>query len=235
MKDILGYLVQFYKWLDKLPCQIKTILILTLIGVMFLSFTNNNIKNYIDKKYNTEKELLLEQESYLEKAAPQINDLMESIIMRDSCMSNIILLNYHNSLISSNGLAYKHLTGISEKFRGLDNQPCIDSWQNLDYINFIDEIQKINQNDFTIIDKQDIAGKVRFPNIWYKLNKCEFEYAVLYPIRGTTESIGMLIVIYKEDCLPVIDLKYCHDIIYPGLHKLSILLDFNNLKKNYEN
>jgi len=48
--------------------------------------------------------------------------------MKDSCMSNIILLNYHNSLISSNGLAYKHLTGISEKFRGLDNQPCIDFW-----------------------------------------------------------------------------------------------------------
>lgn len=233
MNEILNYLIQFYKWLDRLPCQIKTILIFALIGVLFLSLTNSNIKSYIDKKYNSEKELLLKQESYLEKAAPQINELMDGIIMRDSCMSNAILLNYHNSLISSNGLAYKHLTGISEKFRGMDNYPCIDYWQDLDYINFIDEIQKINQNDFTIID-QEVTSKVRFPNFWYKLKKCEFKYAVLYPIRGTTESIGLLIVIYKEDCLPNIDLKYCHDIIYPGLHKLSILLDFNNIINSYE-
>jgi hypothetical protein len=35
--------------------------------------------------------------------------------------------------------------------------------------------------------------------------------------------------------MPIIDLKYCHDVIYPGLHKLSILLDFNNIINNYEN
>lgn len=233
MKEILNYLVQFYKWLDKFPCQLKTIVIITLIGFIFIISANNNIKNFIEKKYNSEKELLVKQESYLERVAPQINELIENIIMRDSCMSNVILLNYHNSLISSNGLAYKHLTAISEKFRGMDNYPCIDYWQGLDYVNFIDEIQKINQNDFTIIELQDVTNKVRFPNIWYKLKKCECKYAVLYPIRGTSEAIGMLIVIYK-DCMPNIDLKYCHDIIYPGLHKLSILLDFNNLKMNYE-
>ena len=233
MKEILKYFVQFYKWLDKLPCQFKTIIIVTLIGVALLSSTNSNIKNYIDKKYNSERELLVKQESYLEKAAPQINELMGDIIMRDSCMSNIILLNYHNSLISSNGLAYKHLTAISEKFRGIDNYPCIDFWQNLDYVNFIEEIQKIDQNDFIILN-QDTNSKIRFPNIWHKLKKCEFKYAVLYPIRGTTESIGMLIVIYKTD-MPNINLKYCHDIIYPVLHKLSILLDFNNIKNSYEN
>ncbi len=233
MKEILDYLVQFYKWLDRLPCQIKTILILGLIGVIFLSLANNNIKSYIDKKYNIEKEILVEQETYLEKVAPQINDLMQDIIIGDSCISNLILLNYHNSLISSNGLAYKHLTGISEKFRGMDNYPCIDFWTDLDYINYIDEIQKINQNDFTIID-QETTSKIRFPNFWHKLKKCEFKYAALYPIRGTEEAIGLLVVIYKDE-MPQINLKYSHDIIYPGLHKLSILLDFNNLKKNYEN
>jgi hypothetical protein len=70
----------------------------------------------------------MKQESYLEKVAPQIDDSMGDIIRGDSCIDNAILLNYHNSLISSNGLAYKHLTAISEKFRGLDNYPCIDFW-----------------------------------------------------------------------------------------------------------
>ena len=232
MGDILKYFVQFYNWLDKLPCQIKTILILTLIGVVFMSLANDNIKSYIDQRYKNERELLNKQESYLEKVAPQINNLMDEIIHRDSCMSNVILLNYHNSLMSSSGLAYKRLTGISEKFRGLDNSPCIDFWADLDYINYIDEIQKINQSDFTIID-QDPNNKIRFPNFSYKLKKCEFKYAVLYPLRGTEEAIGMLIVIYKED-MPNINLQYCHDIIYPSLYKLTILLDFNNIKKNYE-
>lgn len=233
MKEILNYLIQFYKWLDRLPCQVKTIIIITLIGVTFLSLMNDDIKNYLDKKYNIEKELLIKQENYLEKAAPQINTLMNDIIIGDSCMSNVLLLNYHNSLISSNGLAYKHLTGISEKFRGLDNYPCIDFWTNLDYVNYIDEIQKINQSDFTIMD-QETTSRIRFPNLWYKLKKSDFKYAVLYPIRGTEEAIGLLIVIYKDE-MPSIDLKYCHDIIYPSLHKLSILLDYNNIKENYEN
>ena len=233
MKEILAYLVQFYKWLDKLPCQIKTILIVTLIGLIGLTLTNNSIKQYIDSKYIEEKEQLYKQEDYLEKVAPQINSLMDEIIHKDSCMSNIILLNYHNSLMSSNGLAYKHLTGISEKFRGIDNSPCIDFWSDLDYVNFIDEIQKVDQNDFTIIN-QDPDSKIHFPNFWYKLKKCEFNHAVLYPIRGIEESVGMFIVIYKGD-MPVIDLKYCHDIIYPSLHKLTILLDYNNIKNNYEN
>ena len=226
------YLVQFYKWLDRLPCQVKTILILSLIGVVGLIFANNNIKEYLEDQYRQQQELLYEQESYLEKAAPQINDIMDKIIMSDECISNVLLLNYHNTLISSNGLAYKKLTAISEKFRGLDNNPCIDYWVELEYINFIDEIKKVNQNDFIIIDREP-NSQIRFPNFQYRLKKCEYNIAVLYPISGLNECVGMLVVIYKG-CNPDINIEYYHNNIYHSLQKLSILLDFNNIRKKYE-
>lgn len=232
MKEIISYFIQAYNWLDKLPCQVKTILIITLIGIFGMSIANTNIKQYFDKIHKEQKELVVQQENYLERVAPEVDELMDDFIKRDSCIDNVILLNYHNSLMSSNGLAYKNLTGISEKYRGLDNFPCIDYWQDLDYINYINEINKVNQNDYVIIDS-DINNQVRFPNFWHKLKKCEAKYAVLYPIRGINGPVGILIVLYKET-LPSIDLQYSHDKIYPSLHKLSILLDFNNVKKNYE-
>ncbi len=232
MKEIINYFVQFYKWLDKLPCQIKTILIITLIGIIGMTLTNNNIKSFIEHRYEQEKILIDKQEDYLEKVAPQINELMDNIIIRDSCASNVILLNYHNTLMSSNGLAYKKLTGISEKFRGLDNNPCIEFWEELDYINFVDEIKKIDYNNFIVLFK-DSDTKIRFPNIWYRLKKCEYNSAVLYSIKGINGTVGMLIVIYKN-AIPNINLEYYHNNIYPDIHKLSLLLDYNNIKHNYE-
>ena len=62
----------------------------------------------------------------------------------DPNADNVILLNYHNTLLSSNGLSYKYLTGICESFQGPDSKPCMQEWKELDYINYGEEIQKIN-------------------------------------------------------------------------------------------
>lgn len=221
-----------FNWVDGFSSQTKTIIIILCILFFVVLFVGQNTKAYLKERFNIEQTEKEKQEMYLEKAAPQINDFVQDIIEKDTLISNVLLLNYHNTLISSNGLAYKHLTAITEKFRGLDNNPCIDDWPELPYINYIQEVKKINQTTYTIWERND-ENRVNFPNFSYRLKKADAQYAVLYPIKGVDENVGMLIVIYKNE-IPTIDTSYYHKVIASSISRLAILLDYNTVKEKYE-
>lgn len=222
-----------FNWVDGFSSQTKTIIIILCILFFVVLFVGQNTKSYIKERFQLEQTKIEKQEMYLEKAAPQINDFVQDIIEKDSLISNVLLLNYHNTLISSHGLAYKHLTAITEKFRGLDNNPCIDDWPELPYINYIQEIGKINQTDYTIWERND-ENRINFPNLSYRLKKSDAQYAVLYPIKGVDDNVGMLIVIYKNK-KPTINTNYYHNVISPSISRLAILLDYTTVKEKYEN
>lgn len=221
-----------FNWIDGFSSQTKTLIIILGILLFVVLFVGQNTKAYIKERFNIEQIKKEKQEMYLEKAAPQINDFVQDIIEKDTLISNVLLLNYHNTLISSNGLAYKHLTAITEKFKGLDNTPCIEDWPELPYINYIQEIKKINQTTYTIWESND-ENRINFPNFTYRLKKSDAEYAILCPIKGVDENVGMLIVIYKNK-IPTINTDYYHKIIAPSINRLAILLDYNTVKEKYE-
>lgn len=221
-----------FNWIDGFSSQTKTIIIILCILLFVVLFVGQNTKAYIKERFKIEQTEKEKQEMYLEKAAPQINNFVQDIIEKDTLISNVLLLNYHNTLISSNGLAYKHLTAITEKFRGLDNNPCIDDWPELPYINYIQEIEKVKQTTYTIWEWND-ENRINFPNFSHRLKKSDARYAVLYPIKGVDENVGMLIVIYK-DKIPAIDTNYYHYVISPNISRLAILLDYDTIKAKYE-
>lgn len=222
-----------FNWIDGFSSQTKTIIIILCILFFVVLFVGQNTKAYIKQRFKIEQTEKEKQEMYLEKAAPQINNFVQDIIEKDTLISNVLLLNYHNTLISSNGLAYKHLTAITESFKGLDNDPCIDDWPELPYINYIQEIKKINQTAYTIWEEND-KNKINFPNFSFRLKKSDAQYAVLYPIKGVDDNVGMLIVIYKNE-MPTINTDYYHTVIDPSISRLAILLDYDTLKEKYEN
>lgn len=221
-----------FNWIDGFSPQTKTIIIILGILLFVVLFVGQNTKAYIKERFKMEQTEKEKQEMYLEKAAPQINNFVQDIIEKDTLISNVLLLNYHNTLISSNGLAYKHLTAITEKFRGLDNNPCIDDWPELPYINYIQEIEKVDQTTYTIWESND-ENRINFPNFTYRLKKSDAEYAILCPIKGVDENVGMLIVIYKNK-IPTINTDYYYKIIAPSISRLAILLDYNTVKEKYE-
>ena len=47
---------------------------------------------------------------------PKVQSILEDVIEKDESATNVLLLNYHNTLISSHGLPYKYLTGLCESF-----------------------------------------------------------------------------------------------------------------------
>ena len=84
--------------------------------------------------------------------ASELNGHVESILKQDLDATNVILLNYHNNVTSTNGLSYRYLTALTEKKRGFDTRSCIRVWKELEYINYEDELIKINRNGYLELD-----------------------------------------------------------------------------------
>lgn len=91
-------------------------------------------------------------EEYTRVITPYINDYCQRILDLDANATNVILLNYHNTLVSTNGLSYRYLTSIAEKRRGLETKSCLKIWKELDYINYGEELESINRNNYLTID-----------------------------------------------------------------------------------
>lgn len=95
---------------------------------------------------------------------PIINSDMEYILDHDEEASNVLLLNYHNTVTSTHGLSYRYLTSLTEKRRGIETSSCIRIWKELEYINYAEELERINSNKFLKVDS--LAQYERtFPNL----------------------------------------------------------------------
>jgi len=154
------------------------------------------------------------------------------MIKKDPNASNVILLNYHNTLLSSHGLSYKYLTAICEQFKGVDSKPCSEYWKELDYMNYGEEIHKITINSYMLISDLD-QSRDEFPKFTYLLERSGFKAATFYPLEGVNGTVGMIIVGYT-DSTSVVDVDYVREVIAPNIQPLSTLLDYDyihSLKK----
>ena len=95
-------------------------------------------------------------EKYTEMITPQVNGHIEHILMEDKDASNVLLLNYHNTLQSTHGLSYRYLTALTEKRRGYETKATIKIWKELEYINYGDELGRINEALKELLDDADL-------------------------------------------------------------------------------
>lgn len=233
---LLGKLKEVYKWIDSWSSGIKTMVIIMLAFLMvelhFSSHTKAILEDYRQTAV-TEKVLA---EKYTEMITPQVNEHMSHILAEDKDASNVLLLNYHNTLQSTHGLSYRYLTALTEKRRGYATKSTIKIWKELEYINYGDELEGINDNQFIRMDT--IQNYYRtFPNLVALLEESGAKSAALYPITGLDGAIGMVVVIYPHT--KKYYLGYYNSVIAPCIQPLSTLLDYNSVRKkfkmNYEN
>lgn len=169
-------------------------------------------------------------EEYTRVITPYINDYCQKILDLDEDATNVILLNYHNTLTSSNGLSYKYLTSISERRRGFETKSCIKIWKELDYINYGEELERINRNNYLIIDNIDQCQKI-IPNLYELLSLCGAKSAAFYPVKGIDSWVGMIIVLYPEN--KVYPNAYYRNVIMPVIQPMAILLDYNEMQDKF--
>lgn len=140
-------------------------------------------------------------------------------------------MNYHNTLVSTHGLSYRYLTALTEKKRGLDTKSCLRIWKELEYINYGDEIERINANKSLRMDSIPEYSS-RLPNLVELLQRSNAKSAAFYPLTGVEGPVGMLIVIYpiKKQYY----LGYYQSVISPSLQPLTTWLDYNSVKDKFK-
>lgn len=227
----LSRLEAIYGWINNLGPNVKTIIIIVLsvivIETSYRGHTKLILQDYTEQQ---QKEKYLAEE-YTKIIAPSINEYVERILAQDKDASNVILLNYHNTLVSTHGLSYRYLTALTEKKRGLNTKSTLRIWKELEYIYYGDEIAKINDNKSLRMDSiQSYAATL--PNLVELLQRCDAVSAAFYPLTGVEGPVGMLVVIYpiKKDYY----LGYYQSTISPSLQPLTTWLDYNSVKDKFK-
>lgn len=223
---------KIWSFIDSLNSQTKTLIIFLIIlfGVMYYSqHTNKNIiSDYIEQLDRKDQSA----DQYTITIAPKINDCITSIQKEDQDCFNVLLLNYHNSKKSLQGLRYLYLNCIAESPKGIYDSPIKQYWSELEYIYYQDELSRIhNQGYLRINDIKDI--KTSFPKLYHQLVISDAQSAAFYPIEGLDSPIGIIIVLYKHP--KIYNLGFYNSKISPYIQKLSTILDYpniNSFKKN---
>ncbi len=216
------------KWIDKIPSNAKTCIILFLIGSIFINYISYSNRDIL-KQYNIftqEKEQIAE--NYTFETASTINDYVSNICYKDTACFNVILLNYHNTQKSLQGYRYLYLNCLTEKPKGLEHEPLREYWSNLEYVYYEDELSKIHNCDYLLIKNIDNI-KSTMPKIYKKLQISEARAAIFYTIQGIQNPIGMIVILYSQ---PITNKS--NDLllsITSDIQKLAVVLDYENSKK----
>lgn len=226
---ILEILKECWNWIKNLHPEVVRVICFILIVLLIMNYTSSGIKDIFSDQLKSENVEKQKREAYTIEITPTVNKHIRDIISKDSNASNVILLNYHNTLLSSHGLSYRYLTAICEQFKGINSKPCSEYWKELEYMNYGEEVHKISTASCVIFSNLS-EMRESFPKFTYILERSGFKSAVAYPIEGVDGAVGMLIVGYEGEMTPVTT-DYIRKVIAPNIQPLSTLLDYNYVKK----
>lgn len=231
--SMLDFIKKAYGYVDKLNPTIKTIII---IGLLFwctqLCLINQGkvfITDYIESvEYNNRK-----AEEYSLRNSPKIKREIEKVKIKDADASNVILLSFHNTKKSLQGFSYMYVTALTDSPRSIEDESCVEAWNNLPYIQFSDEIEKIRREGYLRIDSIE-SIKTAFPQMFKKLKLLGVHSAAFYPIEGEDSEgnlmpTGMLLICYNEP--KEYYLGYYNKCISPSIQLLSTILNYNTAVK----
>lgn len=223
----LDKLKKVWEFINGLSPRVKTMVIIILLIITIKPFVEqvapNCTRDYIEY---TESETR-RSEKYTLSIAPLINQYVEDIQQQDMDCSNVLLLSYHNSKKSLQGISYIYLNCIAEEPRCVEDGFVRDYWKDLDYIYYQEELSKIHQKEEFIVSNTD-SIKSTYPKLYRSLHASQAGAAILYPIVGVDSYIGMVIILYKNP----IDYDKLLSKEKPSIYiqKLATLLDYPNLK-----
>ncbi len=226
MNTLIIILKKCWNFIDRLNDQTKTFIIIICI-ILFINLHNKNLSESIltDYFYKLEK-IDRDADKYTMKVSPKINECINSIQRDDSDCFNVLLLNYHNSKKSLQGISYLYLNCIVESPKGINDNYIKQYWKDLEYMYYQDELSKIHNQGYLRIENID-SIKYTFPKLREKLIMSEAKSAAFYPIEGIDNPIGMIVVLYRKP--KIYSLGFYNRYISPQIQRLSTLLDYPNI------
>lgn len=225
---ILNRLESIYNWINNLNPNIKTVIIILLgLSALQINYTQS-LKDIIKTHQQEIEQGKIDAENYTISIASKLNGYVEDILEHDDRATNVVLLNYHNNETSTNGLSYRFLTALTEKKRGFETRSTIRIWQELAYINYEDEIKKINRNGYLELNRIE-DGYSHFPKLSELFIASGAKAAGIYPIMGIDGPIGAIVIMYKTELQHSPD--YYKTAIAPYIQPIGMLLNYNEVKR----
>ena len=206
--------------IDHIPSTLKTLIIFITCLLTFYLITNYITSNTISEVFKTFKENKKKSEDYTKSIAPKINENLNLILNSDTNISNVLLINYHNSTESINGLSYLYMTTLAEAYADTSIKK---EWREVYYIDYASELERIHKTVSTVINTSTTN---KFPLLSKRLKYCGATYSVWFTLKGINSEIGVLVIIYKN--IPPTDIIYYSKNILGCVNKLAIMLDYEN-------
>lgn len=221
---ILTAIKKVWEFINNLSPQTRSLIILLLFGYVLYSQINESTKQFIAEQYLQRSDEEKQAEQYAKDTAGEINRHIRLISLKDSDAFNVLLLSYHNSKANLSGYKFLYLSCIAESPKSVDTPLLKNQWTNLNYIYYVDELEKIhNQGILNFNDIDDMSKN--FPKLCSLLKYSEAEAASFYTIEGKKMPIGIIVILYKNS----VNCKMSKaKIVMPSIQKLAILLDYEN-------
>lgn len=223
---ILTYIKKFWELLNSLSPQTRNIIIILLVGFVFYSQICNNVKHYIAEKIELDVTSNKNAENYTKEKAIEINKQVKLIADKDQDAFDVLLLSYHNSTQSLQGLRYLYLTCIAESPKQLDTPLLKPQWDNIDYIYYADELERIHNQSFVHIKNLEDSRNI-LPKLYRLIKSSEAQSVSFYTVEGYEAPVGIVVILYKN---PKTYTSNYQKIIVPSIQRLAILLDYDNIK-----
>ena len=226
MKILITTLKKAWNFIDQLNSQTKTLIIFIIMLLFVMYFNQHSNKNIILDFIKQNEQIESKADQYTIKIAPKIQECITIIQKSDPECYDVLLLNYHNSKKSIQGIRYLYLNCICESPKGINDSPVKQYWNELEYIYYQDELSRIHNQGYLRID--DVNNiKSEFPKLYVQLISSQAKSAAFYPIEGIDNSIGIIIVLYKKP--KKYNLGYYNSVIALQIQKLSTILDYPNV------
>lgn len=227
MLNIVNYLKELWRIINKLHPETRSLIIILLFGwIMYSQITNETARQF-DKKYKQEIVKNKKAEQYSMNTAIEINEQIQLIADRDKDAFDVILLNYHNNTQSLQGYKYLYLSCLTEAPKCLDTPTLKQQWNRLDYIYYADELAKIHGQSFVqFSDIEDMENSL--PKLYRLVKASDAQAVSFFTVEGHDSQIGLVVLFYKE--YKKYNYQFARGIL-PCIQKLAILLDYDKANK----
>lgn len=155
---------KLYILIDAINPHVKTCIIILCLMIPVVFYTCENVLTHyrIDLIQNH-----IDSEQHTIDCSSEINRIITEIQDNVPECSNVMLLTYHNQTNSVNGFSYMYLDWLTETSRSIEDPILQESWTNLKYVYYCDELQRIHNTGYFMINNiEDV--KFTLPRLYKK-------------------------------------------------------------------
>lgn len=187
-----------------------------------LSFVFQKLdKNQIAKRRRAEE--------YAIATSGNINKLLNDIVCKDTDISNAILCNYHNNIVSNVNLSYYYFTSITECLGNRMTQ-CFDIWHEKSYMNYQPELERMHRSNVFYINLNNPEHVECFPKLSKLIEDSNAKFAVFIAITGINKEIGFLLLLYKDEIKIESKAEYLYT-FNKELDEIAVLMNYQDIKQ----